>query len=413
VPGGSRAQDGSFAALGSQGQYWSRTGTTVYSFSDNTAGFARSSTGTLVQGNALRCVKNAVPMVSTRPIAVSSTGIFTGGDLTDSGEEITAKGVVWGTSPNPTTAGSKTTDGTGLGGFSSTIPGLVPGTTYYVRAYATNNLGTGYGNQVNFVFTPSPAGMNTLLGGTFSMGCTPGDPNCSYLEHPVRPVTLSTFQISETEVTQAQWQAVMGSNPSAFSSCAQCPVEQVSWYDAVVFCNRLSEAQGLIPCYYADAGFTQVYGKSGGTWSLPNSGEVYWNPSAKGYRLPTEAEWEYAARGGSATNIYSGSNNVDEVAWHYGNNSPYGTKPVKGKSPNGYGLYDMSGNVWEWAWDWFQQGYPSSAEKNPTGPSTGAFRVLRGGSWNNLAGNCRSADRFTGYPDNRNDLVGFRLVFVP
>jgi len=351
-----------------------------------------------------------VPVITTRQVVLTSTGAITGGDLTDSGEEITAKGVVWGTAPNPTTAGSKTVDGTGAGGFISTIPGLVPGTTYFIRAYTTNSLGTVYGNEVSFVFTPSPAGMNTLPGGTFSMGCIPGDPNCNvYTELPVRPVTLSTFQISETEVTQAQWQAVMGSNPSTFPSCAQCPVERVSWYDAAVFCNRLSEAQGLPPCYYADPGFTQVYGKSGGNWSLPNSGEVYWNPAAKGYRLPTEAEWEYAARGGSTTNIYSGSNNVEEVAWYYGNNSPYGTKPVKGKQPNGFGLYDMSGNVYEWAWDWYAF-YPASAETNPTGPSGASNRVFRGGGWGNYAQDCRVSNRYDSAPSLRGSTLGFRLA---
>jgi formylglycine-generating enzyme required for sulfatase activity len=254
--------------------------------------------------------------------------------------------------------------------------------------------------------------MKNIPAGSFSMGCTPGDANCGSNETPVRTVTLSTFQISETEVTQAQWQAVMGSNPSYNASCASCPVEQVSWYDAVVFCNRLSEVLGLTPCYFADAGFTQVYGKNGNTWSLPNGGEVYWNPAAKGYRLPTEAEWEYAARGGSVTNIYSGSNNVDEVAWYSGNNSSYGTKPVKGKSPNGYGLYDMSGNVFEWVWDWYGN-YPSSPDTNPTGPSDGANPVIRGGSGGINAESCRSAYRTYTNPNNRNNGVGFRLVLVP
>ena len=252
----------------------------------------------------------------------------------------------------------------------------------------------------------------TLPAGTFSMGCNTGSP-CQSDESPVRSVTLSAFQIGETEVTQEQWLSVMGANPSGFASpvCPQCPVEQVSWYDAVVFCNRLSELQGRTPCYYSDAGYTQVYGKSGGTWSLPNSGTVYWNPAARGYRLPTEAEWEYAARGGSATNVYSGSSTVDNVAW-YTTNSGSRTKAVKGLFRNGYGLYDMSGNVWEWCWDRYGT-YPSSAQTNPTGPSTGSFRVLRGGSWYDFAVHCRSARRNITNPVNRSYDVGFRLVFVP
>ena len=407
LPGGSRAQDGSFSGLGSVGLYWSRTGTTAYSFSNSSAEFTKPGIGTLLQGNAVRCMKNAAPVISTKQIVLTSTGAITGGDLTDSGEEVSAKGVVWSTSPNPTTTGDKTADGTGAGGFISTIPGLAPGTTYFIRAYATNSLGTVYGNEISFVFDPSPVGMNTLPGGAFSMGCTPGDPGCSGNETPVRTVTLSAFQIGETEVTQAQWQSVMGSNPSASSSCTQCPVEQVSWYNAAVFCNRLSEAEGLTPCYYADAGFAQVYGKSGGTWSLPNIGTVYWNPAAKGYRLPTEAEWEYAARGRSATDIYSGSNNAEEVAW-YGH-SIGSTKPVKGKLPNGYGLYDMSGNVFEWTWDWYAL-YPTSAETNPTGPSTGSERIPRGGSWYGGSPFCRVASRLNYLPEVRYFFLGFRLA---
>jgi formylglycine-generating enzyme required for sulfatase activity len=253
--------------------------------------------------------------------------------------------------------------------------------------------------------------MVSLPAGTFSMGCTTGDPNCDSDESPVRSVTLSAFQIGETEVTQRQWLSVMGANPSYFASpvCPQCPVELVSWYDAVVFCNRLSELQGRRPCYYSDAGYTQVYGKSGGTWSLPNSGTVYWNPAAKGYRLPTEAEWEYAARGGSATNVYSGSSTVDNVGWYF-TNSGGRTKAVKGLFRNGYGLYDMSGNVGEWCWDRYGT-YPNSAQTNPTGPSTASYRVYRGGGWFDNARNCRVSNRnYGGTPSFHLTDLGFRLA---
>ena len=291
---------------------------------------------------------------------------------------------------------------TGTGSLSYSISGIPPGPG---TANFTLNIG---GQSCLLTVEVGLFTMKNIPAGTFSMGCTPGDPDCVSNETPVRMVTLSAFQIGETEVNQAHWQAVMGNNPSSFSSCAQCPVEQVSWYDALVFCNRLSEANGLPPCYYADAGFTQVYGKSGDTWSLPNSGQVYWNPSAKGYRLPTEAEWEYAARGGSATNIYSGSNNVEEVAW-YSLNS---TKPVKGKLPNGYGLYDMSGNVNEWVWDWYQN-YPSSSDSNPTGPASGSSRISRGGSTSCGSHCSRVARRDITPPDIIRDWLGFRLARTP
>ena len=253
----------------------------------------------------------------------------------------------------------------------------------------------------------------TLPAGTFSMGCTTGDPNCSSDESPVRSVTLSAFQIGETEVTQEQWLSVMGANPSSFANpvCAQCPVEQVSWYDAVVFCNRLSELQGRTPCYYSDAGFTSVYGKTLFGYTLPNSGDVYWNPAAKGYRLPTEAEWEYAARGGSATNVYSGSSTLDNVGWYF-TNSGSRTKAVKGLFRNGYGLYDMSGNLWEWCWDWYDT-YPSTIETDPKGPTMGTNRIAHGGGWNADVGACRSTYRAYLFPGFRYNYVGFRLVLVP
>ncbi len=253
--------------------------------------------------------------------------------------------------------------------------------------------------------------MKNIPAGTFSMGCTPGDPDCASDESPVHTVTLSTFQIGETEVTQMLWRSVMGSNPSYLYTCMECPVEQVSWYDAVVFCNRLSDAQGLTPCYYSDAGFTQVFGKSVGAWSLPNSGEVYHNLSANGYRLPTEAEWEYAARGGSATNIYSGSDNIEEVAVYFDNLGYFLLHVLSAKTflANGFGLIGMSGNAQEWCQDWYGS-YSAEIQTNPSGASTGSNRVLRGGSFLGYAWNCRVSSRKSTNPIQRSLDTGFRLA---
>ena len=212
-------------------------------------------------------------------------------------------------------------------------------------------------------------------GGTFRMGATDEQGSDAYdSEKPAHEVTLSTFSIGETEVTQALWKAVMGSNPSYFKDNPQNPVEQVSWDDCQEFIKKLNSLTG------------------------------------KSFRLPTEAEWEYAARGGSKSRKtkYSGGSDIDSVAWYDGN-SGNKTHPVKEKSPNELGLYDMSGNVWEWCEDWYGK-YKRSSQSNPNGPSTGSSRVSRGGSWYSYARNCRVSNRSSSTPDDRNISLGLRLA---
>jgi formylglycine-generating enzyme required for sulfatase activity len=233
-----------------------------------------------------------------------------------------------------------------------------------------------------------------IPGGTFTMGDVWGDGYSDEL--PTHEVTLSSFYISNYEVTQELYLEVMGTNPSYFSG-DNLPVEEVSWYDAVEFCNALSQREGLTPAY-------TISGTS-----------VTWNQNANGYRLPTEAEWEYAAGGGSSNRTkWAGTNNESSLgiyAW-YSSNSDNKTHPVGVKEPNSLGLYDMSGNVYEWCWDWYDSGYYSnSPSNNPTGPSTGSDRVLRGGSWGSSGATyCRVADRGSFDPSVRGSYYGFRLL---
>ncbi len=216
--------------------------------------------------------------------------------------------------------------------------------------------------------------MVLVRGGTFTMGCTSEQgSDCESDEQPAHQVTVSDFYIGRYEVTQKEWRSVMGSSPSYFKNCDNCPVEQVSWDDIQQFLSKLNTRTGQT------------------------------------YRLPTEAEWEYASRGGSSSRgyKYSGSNTIDEVAWYTGNSGGK-TRPVGQKKTNELGLYDMSGNVWEWCQDW-KGDYSSSAQSNPKGPSTGSGRVSRGGSWNVFPRNCRVANRIYDSPGDRIYNVGFRL----
>ena len=224
--------------------------------------------------------------------------------------------------------------------------------------------------------TPSSDGIEMVFvkGGTFTMGSNDGESD----EKPTHQVTVSDFYIGKYEVTQKQWYDVMGSNPSKFSGCDNCPVEQVSWNDVQKFIKKLNQKTG------------------------------------KNYRLPTEAEWEYASGGGSSHQKWAGTNsesNRESYAW-YMSNSGSKTHPIGTKNPNLLGIYDMSGNVLEWCSDWFGL-YSSSSQTNPLGTSSGSDRVLRGGSWFSHAAFCRVSYRYGSNPDYRNYYYGFRLALVP
>ena len=227
--------------------------------------------------------------------------------------------------------------------------------------------------------------------GSFTMGSpmTESGRDTNEVQHPV---TLTTdFWMAESEVTQRQYRNLMGSSPSNFKG-DELPVESVSWFEAVEYCNALSVKEKLTPCY-------QISGTT-----------VGWADGVKcsGYRLPTEAEWEYSARS-PATTVYAGSDSVDGVAW-YSTNSGNTTQAVKTKTANGRGLYDLSGNVWEWVWDWYHGNYEALPSTDPIGPLTSAYRVFRGGSWYYAASDARVARRPADVPTQRSNNLGFRFV---
>jgi formylglycine-generating enzyme required for sulfatase activity len=232
-------------------------------------------------------------------------------------------------------------------------------------------------------------GLVRIEAGTFLMGSREGEEN----ELPVHRVRVRSFYLGRTEVTQREWTEIMGDNPSAFQGDA-LPVEGVSWLEAVEYCNRRSIREGLAPVYRGSG--KDITGDFG----------------ASGYRLPTEAEWEYAARGGGQDGLvfeYAGSNSPDRVAWYRENS---GGRPHEAgtKEANSLGLFDMSGNVGEWCWDWYRDRYSAGEQENPTGAGTGVFRVNRGGSWNEGADAVRSAYRGFNLPAERRAGVGLRVA---
>lgn len=216
-----------------------------------------------------------------------------------------------------------------------------------------------------------------VKGGTFLMGSPDSDPDACVDEKPQHQVTVGDFLIGKYPVTQRQWMEIMGSNPSYFKNCEDCPVENVSWNDVQEFLKKLNAK----------------------------------NPG-KNYRLPTEAEWEYAARGGQLSRgyRYAGSDDPDKVAWYW-NNSGNKTHPVGDKAPNEIDLYDMSGNVWEWCEDWYHDSYDSAPLDGSAWTSGGdSGRVLRGGSWNCLTWFVRVALRDYLVPSSCSYDLGFRLA---
>ncbi|MFY7849870.1 MAG: formylglycine-generating enzyme family protein, partial [Bacteroidia bacterium] len=239
---------------------------------------------------------------------------------------------------------------------------------------------TNYSNQetnTNPIIQRLLSNMVFVQGGRFTMGCTNEQGyDCEADEKPAHSVNISSFSIGKYEVTQEEWEAVMGSNPSNFSNCPKCPVENVSWNDIQNFIDALNRQTG------------------------------------RQFRLPTEAEWEYAARGGnrSGGHKFSGSDNIASVAWYDGNSGSR-THPVGQKQANALGIYDMTGNVYEWCSDWYGENYYSNSPvTNPRGPFSGTGRVLRGGSWRIVSTWCRISFRTRGNPDYSSGSTGFRLV---
>ena len=325
-------------------------------------------------------------------------------------------------------------------GSSTTLPGqgTLTKSGYFFGGWNTNSACTGTNYSAGASYTPignitlyakwyDLPEMVFIAGGTFRMGSPATEPG--YSGENQRYVTLTQgFYIGKYQVTQAQYQAVMGTNPSYFktpispeTSTASRPVEQVSWYDAIVFCNKLSMSGGLTPAYRI-SGSTDpaVWG------SVPTSSNAAWNAvvivaGSNGYRLPTEAQWEYACRAGTTTAFNWGTNYINSTQANYNasnvdtNNLVAGTSlnrttEVRSYTPNAWGLYDMHGNVWEWCWDWFANDLGSGAQTDPGGAVSGIFRSIRGGAWNRNGIYARSASRYGNTPNDRLDNIGFRLV---
>jgi len=341
-------------------------------------------------------VQATVPVIAINDQPAATTNVTTGsitGSLSVSASVTQGETLSYQWYSNTTYSNTDGSEISGATSASFTIPAtLAAGTYYYFCVVNATGGVTSVRSNVATVHVHSAIEMVSVQGGTFIMGES-GNYNGE--------VTLSDFSIGKYEVMQMQWVAVMGSWPdtahapsSSYGIGDNYPAYYVSWNDIVGTSGASEVINGIT--YYAN-GFIYKLNQLTG----------------KKYRLPTEAEWEFAARGGNQSHgyTYSGSNTIGDVAWYRDNSNPNGTKPVGTKAHNELGIYDMSGNVWEWCSDWFDS-YTTDGKTNPTGPAMGSFRVARGGSWYNGATSFRVASRSIYYPDGRANNLGFRLALA-
>jgi formylglycine-generating enzyme required for sulfatase activity len=280
--------------------------------------------------------------------------------------------------------------------YSGSIP-IIATTTLKAKAFKTGWTPSAVSTAF-YSISPLPANFVLVAGGTFNNGTS--------------NVTISSFYMDKYELTQSAYQAVMGVNPSHWQQTDR-PVEQVSWFNAIEYCNRRSINEGLTPCYsLSNYGTNPATWPSGWNSNSSNHTNVSCSWTANGYRLPTEAEWEFAARGGNSTHnyTYSGSNDINAVAW-YGGNSGNTTHTVGTKAVNELGLFDLSGNVWEWNWDIYST-YSPVAQTNPHGAISGSYRVVRGGCWNSYASYCTVSTRYRNNATYSYSNIGFRLCRI-
>jgi formylglycine-generating enzyme required for sulfatase activity len=378
--------------------------------------YAINSVGTSY-GNEInfKTLDGVVSLSTTSATAITSVSATSGGNITnDGGSAVTARGVCWSSSPNPTIADSKTSNGSGTGSFSSSLTGLTHNSKYYLRAYATNDIKTYYGQEVSFNTLVSLADkIQTALipAGTFTMGSPSSEVNRSSIETQ-HSVMLSAFRMTKYEITNSQYAEFL----KAKSIGSDGKYAGGAYPSQTLITNNstlgltYNGSQWIPVSGYENSPVINV------TWYGATEFAIY-----VGGALPTESQWEYACRGGTTTPFRTGSclHNTDaNYVWQYPYNacnntvtsSPGKTQAVGTYAANAYGLYDMHGNVWEWCSDWYGT-YPTTAQTNPTGPAIGSYRVIRGGGWDNSARNCRSAHRYGSSPDDNANNIGFRVAF--